>query len=197
MTKQGRLLLVLLILSCFLSGCISNVWTGANLVYDRHDVYKKFNDYQLLIEVNNSLYSDKLLHCDLCILDTTVFNGDILVAGHVPSEALLNEARQRLFQVKDYRHLFIELALSQDSPSGLEDSWITAKIRSRIFGDSTVDPKAFKIVTSDCIVYLMGDVKAEQAERVIHIARSTAGVSRVIKLLNYFTYQPKSKIAEK
>jgi osmotically-inducible protein OsmY len=193
MAQQGRLLLILITLSGLLCGCLSNVWTGANLVYDRHDVYKKFNDYHLLIEVNNSLYIDKLLHCDLCILDTAVFNGDILVAGHVPTEELLNEARQRLFQVKEYRHLFIELALSKESPSGLQDSWITAKIRSQIFGDSTIDPKAFKIVTSDCVVYLIGDVKAEQAERVIQIARSTAGVIRVIKLLNYFTYQSKNK----
>ena len=101
MIKQGRFIFLFLfiLLSSALSGCLSSIWTGANLVYDRHDVYKKLNDYQLLADVNNALYADKLLKCDYCVLDVAVFNGDALVAGHLPFEELLNEARQRLFRV--------------------------------------------------------------------------------------------------
>jgi osmotically-inducible protein OsmY len=194
MLKQGRLLFIL-ILCGTLSGCLSNLWTGANLVYDRHDVYKKLNDYHLLVEVNNSLYADKLFKCDSCALDVAVFNGDILVAGHLPSLELRHEARQRIFRIEGYRHLFIEINLSEASSNSLQDSWITTKIRSQIFADDSIDPNAFKIITSDCIVYLMGDVKAEQAKKVITLSRYTNGVIRVVKLLNYFTYQSGGKVA--
>jgi len=48
------------------------------------------------------------------------------------------------------------------------------------------------VVTSDRIVYLMGDVRKEQAEKVINIARFTSGVEWVVKMLKYFTYEVKS-----
>lgn len=186
--KQGRFLFIF-ILCASLPGCLSNIWTGANLIYDRHDVYKKLNDYQLLVDVNNSLYADKLFKCPSCALDVAVFHGDALIAGHLPSEQLLLEARRRLYRVPDYRHLFIELKVSQAGPNNLQDSWITTKIRSQIFADDSIDPNAFKIVTSDNVVYLMGDVKGDQAKKVVAMSRNTSGVIRVVKLLNYYTYQ--------
>ncbi len=189
MLRQGRLFLFFILITAILSGCLSNVWTGANLVYDRHDVYKKLNDYHLLVDVNNSLFADKRLKCDICVLDIAVFNSDILVAGHLPSTELINEARHRLFRVLGYRHLFIELKLSQSNMNGLQDAWITTKIRGQIFADDSIDPNAFKVVTSDQIVYLMGDVRREEAQKVISMARNTNGVIKVVKLLKYFTYQ--------
>ena len=66
------------------------------------------------------------------------------------------------------------------------DSWITAKIRSQIMTDSEINPRTFKIVTADQVVYLMGDVVSEQADWVISIAKKTSGVLRVVKLLKYY-----------
>jgi osmotically-inducible protein OsmY len=194
MQKQGRLFFIIILCGA-MSGCLSNLWTGATLVYDRHDVYKKLNDYHLSVDVNNALFMDKLFKCDSCALDIAVFNGDILVAGHLPTPELRNEARRRVFKVTGYRHLFIEVAINQARSNSLQDTWITTKIRSQIFADDTIDPNAFKIITSDTKVYLMGDVKADQADKVITISRFTNGVGRVVKLLNYFTYQRQVKVA--
>ncbi|RUR10419.1 BON domain-containing protein [Legionella sp. km772] len=196
MLRQGCLLIIFSILTACLGGCISNLWTGANLVYDRHDVYKKLDDYHLLVEVNNSLYADKLLKCEVCVLDVAIFNGDVLVAGHLPSPRLIKETRRRLFRVGGYRHLFIELKLSQANSNSLQDAWITTKIRSQIFADDSIDPNAFKIVTADQVVYLMGDVRLDEANKVINIARNTSGVVRVVKLLKYFTYQTGDQLAK-
>lgn len=189
MVKHGRYILIIILLSALVSGCLSNLWTGASLVYDRHDVYKKLNDYHLLVDINNALYADKLFKCEQCVLDIAVFNGDILVAGHLPSAELLNTAMYRLARVREYRHLFTEIAVKPISSNSMQDSWITTKIRSQIFADDSIDPNAFKIITSDCIVYVMGDVKRDQAEKVIKMARTTSGVERVVTLLKYFTYQ--------
>lgn len=191
MLKQGRFILLLFILMAILSGCVGAIWSGANMVYDRHDTYKKLNDYQLIVSINNALYPDKLFKNEQCVLDLAVFNGDVLIAGHLPSQEFLDKMKQRLSSVKGYRHLYSEVSINQIGSNNIQDGWITAKIRSQIFADDSIDPNAFKIVTTDRIVYIMGDVKVEQAEKVVKMARYTSGVERVVKLMNYYTWVTK------
>ncbi|CAM2733569.1 BON domain-containing protein [Legionella worsleiensis] len=180
---------MLLLAACTLSGCISTVWTGANLLYDRHNVYKKLSDYNLLAEVNRILAVDRTFNNSLCVLDIAVFNGDVLVAGHVPTNELFEELSARLTQVKQYRRLFNEVQIKRISSNSVADSWITTKIRSQIFADDSIAPDAFKIITSDRVVYIMGDVEPNQAEKVIKMARYTKGVERVVKIMKYYTYK--------
>jgi osmotically-inducible protein OsmY len=193
MPKQGRFILVVLFLACGLSSCISNVWTGASLLYDRHSLYEKFADYRLIAQINNVLAVNKTFAQNGCILDIGVFHGDILIAGHLPTDDLYQELRRRLRQLKGYRRLFNEVKLAKWENNSVQDSWITAKIRSRIFADDSIDPNAFKVITSDRVVYLMGDVKADEAAKVVQIARSTNGVEQVVKIMKYFTYQSPKK----
>lgn len=195
MLRQGRSLAFLIIISTCLSGCIGSIWTGATLVYDRHNGYKKLNDYRLMMETTNVLYVDKTLKAEGCSLDLVVFNGDILVSGHLPSEQMLNTARNRLSKLSGYRRLFNKIRVKKLPSNNLQDAWITTKIRSQIFADDSIDPNEFKVITTDRIVYLMGDVKPEQAEKVIKIARQTTGVELVVKLLEYYTYEPKQSVA--
>lgn len=189
MLKQGRNIFFLLTLVFSLSGCIGTLWTGATLIYDRHDVYKKLNDFNILTNINNVLAVNRTFNNSNCVLDIAVFNGDILIAGHVPSNDYLDELKQRLTQVKHYRRLFNYVRVMRVSSNSVEDSWITTKIRSQIFADDSIDPDSFKIITSDRVVYLMGDVKPDQAAKVIKIARFTSGVVKVVKMMRYFTYQ--------
>lgn len=190
MKKQGCFI-ILLILSLCLSGCLGTVWTGATTVYDRHSLYKKLNDYHILVEINNVLAVNKTFDNPKCTIDIAVFNGDVLLAGHVPSLELYEELRQRISKVKGYRRLFNVITVSRISANGVQDSWITTKIRSQIVADSSIDPNAFKVVTSDRVVYLMGDVQREEADKVVKIARFTNGVARVVKIFRYYTFQNK------
>lgn len=189
MLRHGRLLIICSLLGLF--GCSgSSLWTGASLVYDRHDVYKKLDDYHLYVKVNNALTVDPLFKLTPnCVLDIAVFNGDILVAGHVPTADLNVELQRRLSKVKGYRRFFNEVRVRNIPATALQDSWLTTKIRSQIFADSSIDPNAFKVITSDGRVYLMGDVRPSEAATVINIARRTAGVVHVVKVLSYLVYQ--------
>ncbi|WP_028372476.1 BON domain-containing protein [Legionella lansingensis] len=186
MKKQGSMILALSISVMLLTGCLSNVWTGAMLVYDRHNVYKKVNDYQLSANAHHELFEDNLFEQEGCALEVAIFNGDILLAGHVPTLKLREEAIKRISKLSGYRRIFNQIDIRHDPSHNVEDTWITTKIRSKIFADSSIDPKIFKIVTADRIVYLMGDVTPEQGRRVIDIARNTSGVIRVVKLLQYY-----------
>jgi osmotically-inducible protein OsmY len=191
MKKQKFLSLFILSLSILLSGCFGTTWTGATALYNRHGMYKKINDYSLLVDINNVLAVDRIFNNSDCVIDIAVFNGDVLLAGHLPSAELLDELRQRLNKVKGYQRLFNKITVKQIASNKIQDAWITTKIRSEILADSSIDPNAFKIVTSDRIVYLMGDVKQDEAEKVVQIARLTDEVETVVKLFRYFTYNPK------
>ncbi|MDF1645660.1 MAG: BON domain-containing protein [Legionellaceae bacterium] len=173
-------------------GCadVSGVWTGVMLIYDRHNVYKKIDDYHLGARANRSLFSDERLRCDGCAIDLAVFHRDILLTGHVPSRALREEANARIASVSGVRRKFNQLAISSTSDHTLQDSWITTKIRSQVVADAEINPRQFKVVTADGIVYLMGDLLPGQAERIIQIARKTEGVVRVVKLFNYYRLSP-------
>lgn len=190
MKKQGRLL-ILMILCWGSTACMTSVWTGAQLIYERHHFYKKWNDFNLVATTNRTLYKDKAFKCKACSIDVAAFNGDLLIAGHVPTEELKIEAQHRIEKNQGYRRFFNELTVSSAPPNTIEDSWITTKIRSQIVADDDINPDAFKIVTADSIVYIMGDVKPAQAKKVIKIARYTSGVSKVVKMMKYFTYHDK------
>jgi osmotically-inducible protein OsmY len=205
MLKQGRIItkyigcclskmkwqqaLLVVLLAYGLSACVGSLWTGASLVYDRHDVYKKLNDYHLLVQVNDVLAVNRTFNQPSCVLDIAVFNGDILIAGHVPDETLFDELRNRLAKLRGYRRMFNEVKVKAVPSNNMQDTWITTQIRSRIFADASIDPNAFKVITSDRVVYLMGDVKPDEAEKVVTMARYTKGVEKVVKVMKYFIYQ--------
>ena len=186
MTTRAIAVIWILIFSALLTGCITEVWTGATVVYDRHNIYKKISDYQLAANASRALYKDKVFKRDDCHIDLAIINGDILMAGSVPTAELRKEAFDRISVLKDYRRIFNQLSITQRQDNVIEDDWITAKIRSQIFADSDINPHDFKVVTTNQIVYLMGDVIPEEAARVIHIARACAGVKRVVKLFKYY-----------
>ncbi|CDZ76178.1 outer membrane lipoprotein [Legionella massiliensis] len=193
MIKQGRLVVILLIGSWLQLGCLSSLWTGASLFYDRHNVYKQVDDFQLATKANRAIYKNNDFKERNCSIEIAVFNGDILLTGYASTLELRQEAVQRISALKGYRRIINQIDISSKPDNNVEDSWITAKIRSQIIADSAIDPHAFKVITSDRIVYLMGDVRPHQATRVINIARNTEGVERVVKLFKYFNL---SEIAE-
>ncbi|STX52919.1 hemolysin, lipoprotein [Legionella busanensis] len=168
-----------------LTSCIGTLWTGASLIYDRHNVYKKVYDYQLALQANQALFADRLLKQEGCYLDLAVFKGDILLAGHLPNRKLRHLAEARLRTLEGYREIFLQVAVYSAPANDLTDAWLTTKIRSQILADAEIDPNDFKIVTVDNIVYVMGDVRPNQAARVLNLAKNTQGVMRVVKLMRY------------
>lgn len=186
--KFGLRWVGLVLLCMSLSACISDVLTGANVIYDRHHWYQKINDLQIMSRTKQMLFVDKRLKCRACSIEITVFKKDVLLVGYVPTQTLRRLADERMKNVYGKRHFYNELSLTSEheSTDSLMDSWITAKIRSEILADSSIDPSQFKVVTEDRVVYLMGDVLADQADKVVMFAREWSEVKRVVKLFQYY-----------
>lgn len=188
--------LLLVVTALALQGClgVGSVWTGAMLVYDRHHVYKKVDDYNLGAKVNRALFADDILRAEGCGIDVAVFNRQVLLTGHLPSLKLRDEAEARVKDIPGIIKLYNQIAVARKPDNTIQDSWITAKVRSQMMQDAEINPKAFKIVTSDNIVYLMGNVEPHQAERVIMITQHTEGVRRVVNLMHYYQLtKPKTR----
>lgn len=196
MKKQGCVFIIGIgMLACLLSACLGTVWTGASLVYDRHEVYEQLSDYQLAVTAGHLLAEGKVFQQPGCSIDIAVFDGDILIAGHVPTKELREIAITRLKQLSGYRTIYNQVAILDEPTQSLSDSWITTKIRSQIFADSSIAPKNYKIVTVDSIVYIMGEARVAEAQKVIDIASNTEGVARVVKIVHMLSERKKTKPA--
>ena len=186
MHTQGRTVLLLILSALCLCACVSSLWTGANLIYDRHNIYNKTADFQLQANASRALYHDQLFKQKDVSIDLAVFHLDVLLVGRVPTMALRQEALERITALPGKRRLFNQLEVTHRLGNPIEDGLITTGIRGQILADADIDPNAFKVVTSEQIVYLMGDVLPEQAKKVIVFARSFAGVKRVVTLFKYY-----------
>lgn len=179
-----------------LSGCLGSVWTGANLFYGRHHVFKKTTDMFIAAKVGHAIKLEPILDCPShhCF-EIAVFHGDVLLLGSVDSL----EKKQRATEVSEHinhiRHLYnyIDVTKQMGTDANIEDHWITTKIRSQVMANSDIDPDPFKVVSYQQVVYLMGDVLDDQEKLVVDIAKDTDDVKKVVNLTQTYTltHQPK------
>ncbi len=115
------------------------------------------------------------------------YNGVVLLAGQVPSEALREEAAEVTQNVQRVRKVHNELTVG--GPISLvartNDSWITTKVKSRLIASSEAYGNKTKVVTENGVVYLMGLLTKEQAEIAVEEAAKSYGVQKIVKVFEY------------
>jgi osmotically-inducible protein OsmY len=112
------------------------------------------------------------------------YNGYVLVAGQVASQALKDKATDVVREVRGVRRIYNELEVAAPS-SGMtrtSDTWITSKVKSYMLASSDIQGNRVKVVTENGVVYLMGLATRAEAERIAAEAADTSGVQRVVKL---------------
>ena len=117
-------------------------------------------------------------------LNIVCFNGYVLLAGQVPSDALKSKATDVVREIRGVRRIYNELEVAAPS-SGMtrsSDTWITAKLKSFMLANPEIEGQRIKVVTENGVVYLMGLVTREEAGRIAEEASDTGGVQKVVKL---------------
>ncbi len=188
---QSRALAWCAVLVCCmqLTGCtgFSGLLTGASILYDRHSWYKKMDDFQLRAAASRALYHTPAFKNKLRAVEVAVFNGDVLLAGHVDTPALQQAVYSRFAAERlSYRRLFRYVRVANGEANRALDTWITTQIVSLALFDPQIDPHAFKVITVDQVVYLLGDMFPDQALQLVELARNTPEVLYVVKLLRYY-----------
>ena len=112
------------------------------------------------------------------------YNGYLLIAGEVPNQGLKDEASAVVREIEGVRRIYNELVIGPKSTSGTEanDVWLTTKIKTALLTDSEVPSLRVKVVTENSVVYLMGLLSTEEANRTAAAAADVDGITRVVRL---------------
>ena len=112
------------------------------------------------------------------------YNGYVLIAGEVPNQGLKDEASAVVREIEGVRRIYNELVIGPKSTSGTEanDVWLTTKIKTALLTDSEVPSLRVKVVTENSVVYLMGLLSTEEANRTAAAAADVDGITRVVRL---------------
>ncbi|UPW17954.1 divisome-associated lipoprotein YraP [Agarivorans sp. TSD2052] len=170
-----------------LQACAGAVVVGAGVAAgaatDRRSIGTQFDDQTIELQVLNALGKDEQLWRN-SKLSVVALNGRVLVVGQSPDESSVNKITQIVREQEGVTQVLNEVRAKPPVSLGVRsnDSWITTKIKFKIYEDSSLPPGKIKVITEDSEVFLIGLVTAEEQKRAIDIARHETGVSKVIKV---------------
>ncbi len=180
-------LLALFLVTAALSGCGSLLATmEVDTIEDDPDertLAQQFEDESIETKARVNIHAEDEAF-DNAHLAIVSFNGYVLLAGQVPSEALKSTATDVVRRIHGVRRIYNELEVASPSSAmtRTSDTWITAKVKTWLLGSPETEGLRVKVVTEDGVVYLMGLVSAEEARRIADKAAGISGVQRVVKL---------------
>ena len=121
---------------------------------------------------------------DKCHLVVVSYNGFVLLAGQVTSEALKVSAAKVIREIPTVKHVYNELEIAAPSSkmTRTSDAWITTKIKSKLLANPDIPGLRVKVVTENGVVFLLGLLNSEEAKRVGEISSEVKGVQRIVQL---------------
>lgn len=115
------------------------------------------------------------------------YNGLVLLAGQVPSEALRRKASVTAQNLRRVRKVHNELTVG--GPTSMvartNDAWLTSKVKSRLIADKEISGLRINVTTENGVVYLLGLVSREQAEKAVKVASKIYGLQKIVKVFEY------------
>ncbi|MDO9243952.1 MAG: BON domain-containing protein [Rhodocyclaceae bacterium] len=182
---QARTLILLAVLAPFLAGCFGvaavGVGAGALVFADRRQAETIATDQGIEIRASSRI-SEKFgnrVH-----VNVTSYNRTVLLTGEVPDAAAKAEIEKIVAEVPNVKAISNELRLGVVSTltqrSG--DTFITSKVKARFIDANQFAANHVKVVTESSVVYLMGLATQREASAAVEIARTTAGVQKVVRV---------------
>jgi len=172
-----------------LSSCVAAVSTGVMSVglkaaKDR-SIGQSLDDEAISIKIKKEFITRgfKKLYAKI---NVEVFQGRVLYTGDVESEEDIITAIDIAWQQKAVIEVINELSVMEskrtvDVLQYSKDTWITTKVKSKIFADRKIRFINYTVVTTNNIVYLFGAARSEEElNTVAEMAASVSGVEKVI-----------------
>lgn len=183
----------LLTLTCiallpFVSGCAAvaiggAAATGIMVAEDRRTVGTITEDQGIELKAASRI-EEKVKDAHV---NVTSYNRIVLLTGEVPNEAAKADAERITRAVENVRNVFNELKVGSNAAvqARTNDSVITSKVKARFVDANKFSAVHVKVVTEANVVYLLGMVKKQEATDATEIARTTSGVSKVVRVFEY------------
>jgi osmotically-inducible protein OsmY len=184
---------VLLMLSVFLmlSGCVAAVSTGVmslgiKAARDK-TIGESLDDGAISLKIKKEFIAKGFKNLYTKI-NVEVFQGRVLYTGNVDKEEDIITAIDIAWNQKEVKEVINELSVSEDKRTVdvlqySKDTWITTKVKSKIFSDRKIKFINYTVVTTNNVVYLFGLARSEEELQIV--AEMTASVSGVEKVISH------------
>lgn len=184
--------MLLIAISALLQGCfpLAAIGVGATAVVlsDRRSPGSYIEDekieWKIRVEVIEGF---KDAH-----INATSYNLSVLLTGQVLTEQAKRDVEAAARSNSGVKTVTNEITVGGNSSlaSRSSDSLITTSVKARLINNGKVSPSHVKVVTESGAVYLMGILTREESDAAAEIARTTSGVSRVVKVFEYIDKAP-------
>ena len=130
-------------------------------------------------------------------INVTSYNRQVLLTGEVASAADKERADKITQSQENVKAVANELVIQPVSTltSRSKDTIISGQIKAFFVDAKDLQSNAFKIVTEQGVVYLMGRVTSREAQRATDIARSVSGVTKVVRVLDIITEEELKRLS--
>lgn len=122
-------------------------------------------------------------------ISATAFNRWLLLTGQAIDPPSREEAERIARAVPNVREVYNEVAIGYPAnfSARSNDTYISSKVKARLFDSPYVSGHHVKVVTDAAIVYLMGEVTESEAAAAVDVARNTSGVKKVVSVFEIIT----------
>jgi osmotically-inducible protein OsmY len=172
-----------------LGGCLPVlIGAGAGAAYssleDRRAAGAQLDDEGIELRTGNRI-SDR--YGDAAHVNVTSYNRSVLLTGEVPDAEARAAAERIARAVPNVRGVANELEIAGASSlsARTNDSFVTSKVKGRFLDARRFNPIHVKVVTEAGVVYLLGTVTDREADDAVELARTVAGVRKVVKIFEY------------
>ncbi len=136
---------------------------------------------------------------DAIHVNVTSYNRNVLLTGEAPNESVRNEIGTLASKVENVRGIVNEVAIGGNSALSARgnDSMITSNIKARFIDANRFAANHVKVVTEANVVFLLGLVTRTEASDAAEIARTSQGVSKVVRVFEYINDSEARRIDNK
>lgn len=189
--KSAAMLAMSALVLVSLQGCLATAVVGGAAVAtkvatDPRTAGRQIDDETLEEKVAYNLNKDAQLKEEGRI-NVVAYNGKVLLIGQAPNEMAKDMAKSIAAGVEGVSKVYNEIRVGNKIGIGQisQDSWITTKIKSQLLGNASVKATEVKVITENGEVFLMGNLSESQISAAANVARETAGVRRVVRVIDY------------
>lgn len=174
--------LLLSMSNCAVIGIATTATTGTIIAEDR-SVGDIIDDKSMAIKIRHQ-YVKNSVDGSLRGVSLEVYEGRVLLIGHVTSTEYKDEAEKLAWVVRGVKEVINDITISQKNEASLPgDVWISTKLRSKFLVNKEVHSVNYKIMVYNKVVYLLG---VAETQKELEIALNVAGeVQGVAKVKNY------------
>lgn len=129
-------------------------------------------------------------------LNLTSYNRQVLLTGEVPTAQDKQLVEQIVARVENVSGIVNELAVIGNTSltSRSSDTLITGRVKAMLIDAPDLFANAFKVVTERGTTYLMGRVTQREADRGTAVARSAAGVQKVVRIFEIISEEELARL---